>query len=524
MHLGHPGSRHADSPAWSMPRGGPAVGRHDSGPLAAAPDTAAPDTAAPDTAARAATPRRSWSALVLLSVAQFVVVLDMTVVNVALPSIGRALRFGPADLQWVITAYLLFTGGLMLLGGRAADLRGRRRMFGTGLAIFTAASLASGLALSPTMLIVARCAQGLGAALLSPAALSIITATYAGAQRATALAAWGALGSGGAAVGVLAGGVLTSGLGWRSVFLINVPIGLVVGVLAARIGPAGAAVTRRARGRRTLDLPGALLAVAGLTAVILGLTGSGTAGWGSPRTIGLLAAGAFLAAAFTAVEGRAASPLLPPRTLRSRPLAAGMAVMLGATGILVGAFYLNTLYLQDVLGSSPLVTGAEFLPMVLAIGAAAHVAARMLPRAGARWLAVAGLALMGGGGLLLARATPGDGWAVGVLPSTVVLGLGVGLVFPAAMVAAMSSLTAGQEGLTAGLMTTAHEVGAALGVAVFATVAAGAAAGLAAAAGVGAGYRHGFLVAAALSGALAIVALLAVPSARPAPGARVTPH
>ena len=278
------------------------------------------------------------------------------------------------------------------------------------------------------------------------------------------------------------------------------------------------------RRSRKLDIPGALLAVAALAAVILALAGTSTAGWGSARTVILLAVGATLAATFTAVERRAASPLVPLHIVRSRPLAAGMAVMLGATGILVAAFYLNTLYLQDVLGASALVTGAEFLPMVVAIGAAAHLAGQLLPRAGACWIAAAGLALMGGGGLVLAQATPAAGWAGGVLAGMVVIGLGVGLVFPAAMVAAMSNVVTGQEGLASGLMSTAHEVGAALGVAVFATVAAGAAAGLTAAAGISAGYRHGFVVAAAVAGALAIVALLTVPSARPRPGVRLGPH
>jgi EmrB/QacA subfamily drug resistance transporter len=528
MDLGHPGAGRGNSPGLR----GPGVRRHiaprDSEAGHSEPEDkhsklGGSEAGHSEPGADPRTVSRGWSVLVLLSAAQFMVVLDMTVVNVALPSIGRALSIGPGGLQWVITTYLLFTGGLMLLGGRAADLVGRRRIFGVGLAIFTIASLTAGLATSSGALIAARGAQGLGAALLSPAALSIITAGYSGAQRGKALAAWGALGASGAAVGVLAGGLLTSALGWRSVFLINVPIGLVVGILAPRMtAPLAAAADQR--GGRKLDLPGALLAVAALAAVILALAGTTTAGWGSARTVVLLSVGAALLAAFAAVERRAASPLVPLLIVRSRPLAAGTAVMLGATGVLVAAFYLNTLYLQDVLGESPLVTGAEFLPMVLAIGTAAHLAGRLLPRAGARWLAVTGLALMGGGGLLLAQATPAAGWAGGVLAGMLVIGLGVGLVFPAAMVAAMSNVVAGQEGLASGLMTTAHEVGAALGVAVFATVAAGAAAGLTAAAGVGAGYRHGFVVAAAVAGALAIVALLTVPSARPRPGMRLGPH
>ncbi len=408
--------------------------------------------------------RRAWSVLVLLCAAQFMVILDMTVVNVALPSIGRDLHIVTAGLQWVVTTYLLFTGGLMLLGGRASDLLGRRRMFLAGLSVFTLASLASGLAPSATALIAARGGQGLGAALLSPAALSVITATYTGAQRAAALAAWGALGSGGAAVGLLAGGLLTSGFGWRSVFLVNVPVGVAVGLLSLRTVPAPSAVAGDRRG--TLDLPGAMLVVGGLGVLVYALAGMGNHGWGSARTVALLIVGAALLAAFAAVESLARQPLLPPRMWHSRSLVAGMTVMLGATGILVGTFFLNTLYLQDVLGATPLTAGAEFLPMVLAIGLAAHLAARLLPRAGARALAVTGLAIMAAGSLLLASGPAAAGYVTSVLPGLAVLGLGIGLVFPAATVSAMSAIAL----------------------------------------------------------ALAIVALLTVPSARPAAGARVGPH
>ena len=462
--------------------------------------------------------RTSWSVLVLLCVAQFMVVLDMTVVNVALPSIGRALHFASTDLQWVITTYLLFTGGLMLLGGRAADVLGGRRMFLAGLGIFTAASLASGLAPTAGMLIAARGAQGLGAALLSPAALALITARYTGAQRGAALATWGALASGGAAVGVLAGGVLTSAFGWRSVFLINVPVGLAAALLSLRLLPRPAA--RPAQSGRDLDLPGGVLVVAGLGTVVLALAGTSSSGWASARTIALLLLGAALLAGFATAERKAARPLLAPAMWRNRPLVAGMAAMFGATGILVGTFFLTTVYLQDALGATPLTAGAEFLPMVLAIGLAAHLAARLLPRVGTRVLAVTGLLLMAGGGAALA-AGAGDGYGTGVLPGLLAIGLGVGLVFPAATVSGMSHVRAGQEGLASGMMTTAHEVGAALGAAVFAALGAPATAGLA---GLTAGYRHGFTAAAAIAAGLAVIALLAVPSARPAPGVRTSPH
>jgi EmrB/QacA subfamily drug resistance transporter len=462
--------------------------------------------------------RRPWSVLVLLSVAEFMVILDVTVVNVALPSIGRALHFAAGDLQWVVTAYVLLSGGLVLLGGRAADVAGRRRMFIGGLAVFTAASLASGLAPAAGALIAARAGQGLGAALLTPAALSIITTTYSGAQRAAALSTWGAIGSGGAAAGVLAGGMLTTWLGWRSVFLVNVPVGVVAGILSLRLVPPSGAP---ARIRRELDLPGAALVVAGLVTGVYALAGTPQHGWGSGRTLLLLAASFGLLAAFAMVERSARRPLLPPETWRARSLVAGGLVMLGATGILVGTFFLNSLYLQDVAGASALRVGLEFLPLVGVIGLAAHLTSRLLPRAGSRVLAVAGLVLMGGGALLLSGISARAGYVPGLLPGLLVLGAGTGLVFPAASVTAMSDVAADRAGLASGLMTTAHEIGAALGIAVFSAVATAQAA---ADGGFAAGYRHGFVVAAAVAAGLALVAVLAIPAVRPAPGVRVAAH
>ena len=460
--------------------------------------------------------RRPWSVLVLLSVAEFMVILDVTVVNVALPSIGRALHFAASGLPWVVTAYVLLSGGLVLLGGRVSDLAGRRRVFLAGLGVFTAASLASGLAPSAGALIAARAGQGLGAALLTPAALSIITTTYAGAQRAAALSTWGAIGGGGAAAGVLAGGMLTTWLGWRSVFLVNVPVGVVAGILSLRLVPRSAA---GARIGRELDLPGALLAVAGLGTLVYALAGTPAHGWGSPRTLLILAVSLGLLAAFAVAERRARRPLLPPQMWRSRSLVTGAAVMFGATGILVGTFFLNTLFVQDVQGASALRAGLEFLPLVAVIGLGAHLTSRLLPRAGTRVIAAAGLVLMGGGALLLSAASARAGYATGLLPGLLVIGAGTGLVFPAASVTAMSDVAADRAGLASGLMTGAHEIGAALGVAVFSAVAAASAAG-----GFAAGYRHGFTVAAGIAAGLALLALLAIPAVRPVPGATVAVH
>ena len=459
--------------------------------------------------------RRSWALMVVLSAAQFMVILDATVVNVALPSIARSLGLAAGNVQWVVTAYVLASGGLVLLGGRAADVAGRRRVFLAGLAVFTAASLASGLAPAAGVLIAARAGQGLGAALLTPAALSVITTSYGGAQRATALGVWGALGGAGAAVGVLAGGVLATWLGWRSVFLVNVPVGVAAGLAGLRLLPRRE--PRRGLGRE-LDLPGGALAAAGLVTLVYGLAGAPAHGWGSPRTLGLLALAVVLLAAFAVVERSAPRPLVPARLWRTRSLVAGMLVMLGATGILVAAFFLNSLYLQQVQGASALRTGLEFLPVALVIGAGAHLASRLLPRTGSRVLIVAGLAVMGAGALLLTGVSARSGYPAGFLPGLLVMGAGTGLVLPAAAVTAMSEIATDGAGLASGLMAAAHEIGAALGAAVFSAVA------VAAGGGIAAGYRRGFILAAAVAGGLAVIAALVVPAVRPAAGTRVAVH
>ncbi|MGH2846961.1 MAG: MFS transporter, partial [Thermoleophilaceae bacterium] len=437
---------------------------------------------------------RSWSLLVLLGVAQFMVILDVTIVNVALPSIDAALGFAPGDLQWVVTAYVLFTGGLLLLGGRAADLLGRRRVFLTGLLVFTAASLSSGLAPSPGVLVAARAAQGLGAALLTPAALSILTTTYTGAQRTVALSVWGAIGGAGSALGVVIGGMLTTWLSWEWVFVVNVPVGLVAAVVALRLLPADPAGVGA---RRHFDLSGAVSVVAGLVVLVYALEGTSEHGWGSARTLVLLALAAGLLLTFATVERSAVRPLVPPATWRRRQLVSSGLVMLGATGILIGTFFLNSLYLQVELGASALDTGLKFLPLAVAVGLAAHLASHLLSHAGTRVVTVAGLALMTGGALLLAAAPDRAAYASELLPGFVLIGLGAGLVFPAVSVTAMSEVDEEQTGLASGVMTTAHEVGAALGVAVLSAVAVGTADATAAAGGFADGYGDGFLAAAA---------------------------
>jgi EmrB/QacA subfamily drug resistance transporter len=448
--------------------------------------------------------RKSWTTLILLGLAQFMVILDITVVNVALPSIGEDLSFAEGDLQWVITAYVVFTGGLLLLGGRATDLFGRRRIFLAGLMIFTLASLASGLAPSAEALIVARAAQGVGAAMLTPGALSIVTTTYEGAQRIAALAAWSAIGSAGAAAGVVLGGVLTTGLGWEWIFLINVPIGLATAIAVLQVVPAAPA---SAAGRR-LDLLGAATVVAGLVLLVYGIEGANEHGWGSERTVLLLIASAALLAGFIAIERRVREPVLPPSTWSNRSLVSGVGLVLVVTALLVAVLFLNTIYLQDVLGWSALEAGLGFFPLVLVIGIAANLATKLIPRIGSRNLAALGLLLVAGGATLLALAPEDASYGVDILPGFAVLGFGTGLVFPAASIAAFSGVGEESAGLASGLVTTGHELGAAFGVAAISAVATAAQTFVA-------GYEDGFAAVAVAAAVVAVIALLATPTVRP---------
>jgi EmrB/QacA subfamily drug resistance transporter len=448
--------------------------------------------------------RKPWATLVLLGLAQFMVILDITVVNLALPSIGQDLAFAQGDLQWVITAYVLLTGGLLMLGGRASDLFGRRRVFLAGLALFTLASLASGLAPSAEALIGARAAQGLGAAMLTPGALAIVSTTYEGSQRTTALATWAAIGSAGAGVGVVLGGVLTTGLGWEWVFLINVPVGIAAAIGVLRVVPdaPGSAAGRQ------LDIAGALTAVAGLVLLVYAIEGANEHGWGSARTLLLLTAAAGLLATFVAIERRVREPVLPPATWSNRSLVSGVGLILVVTALLVAVFFLNTLYLQEILGWSALETGLAFLPLVAAIALAANVANQLVSRAGTRNLAALGLLLVAAGAFLLLIAPDSATYGTDVLPGFVVFGFGTGLVFPAASIASMSEVGEETAGLASGMMTTGHELGAAFGVAAISAVATAASTFVA-------GYADGFAAVAATAALVALVAIVAVPTVRP---------
>ena len=461
--------------------------------------------------------RQPWAALVFLALAQFMVVLDITVVNVALPSIGADLGFASADLPWVISAYVLFTGGFLLLGGRAADLFGRRRVFLLGLLTFTVASLASGLASSPEALIVARAAQGLGAALLSPAALSIITTTYHGSQRTTALSAWGAIGAGGAAAGVLFGGMLTAWLSWEWVFFINVPVG--VGVAAATLRTVAHPTASTGR-HRDLDLLGALVVTGGLVTIVYSIQQAEAYGWASARTLVVFGGGALLLAAFAALERSARSPLVPPATWRIRSLVSSVAMMLGATALLIGAFFLNSLYLQQVLGWSALETGLAFLPFAAIIGVAAHAAPRLLAHMGSRGVVLAGLALSAVGALGLAAASAQASYTIELLPGLLAMGAGIGLVFVTISITAMSEIGPDRAGLASGLMQTSHEIGAAVGVALMSMIAVTSGTGTITAAG----YADGFLASALLAAVLALIAVARVPAGRPVATAGASLH
>jgi EmrB/QacA subfamily drug resistance transporter len=484
-------------------------GGHHSSPSPSGAPPVAPSGAPPDTG-----PRRSWAVLALALTAQVLVVLDISVVNTALPSIGRSLRLESSDLHWLVTAYLLLSGGGLLLGGRIADLLPRRRVFLTGMTLFTVASLLSGFADGATELIAARAGQGLGAALMTPAALSIIMTTYSGAQRTRGLALWGAVGSLAIAGGVLLGGALTTWGGWQSVFWINVPIGAIALVVGWTILPKD--TTGRAD-LRQFDVPGAATVIGGLTAVMFALGGTSAHGWLSARTLVALVASGVLLTAFVLIEQRAARPLVPPHTWKVATLVSGTTVLLGVTGLLVGSVFLCSVFFQTVLGYSALQAGVAFLPLALAITVGTHVAGRLAARLAPRAIAALGLAVTATGAALLSTASGNARFAPDLLPGLLVLGVGVGMVFVAVSVSAMDGIPAQHAGMASGFLMTGHEIGAALGVAVLSAVAA-TAGSLTSPAGVAAGFSRGFVAAAAIAVVALVVAWVRMPSTRVAGG------
>jgi EmrB/QacA subfamily drug resistance transporter len=411
---------------------------------------------------------RRWIALILLCVAEFVVVLDAAIVNVALPSIQRDLHFSQEDLQWVVNAYVLMFGGFMLLGGRAADLLGRRRVFMFGLVLFSLASLAGGLATSQGVLIAARGVQGLGAAILAPAALSIVTTTFAeGAERNKALGAWGAVAGSGGAAGVLLGGILTQSLGWQWVLFVNVPIG----IAAAAIAPTLLAESRREGLERNFDVAGAITSTAGLVLLVYAVVKAVDNGWGSTTTIVMLAIAAVLLVAFAVIETRARQPLVPFRVFRIGSIAGA-----NLTGVLMGAalfsmFFFISLYMQQILGFDALEAGLAYLPLAGSIVVAAGVASQLTNRLGARPVLVGGLALVAGGLVWFSQVSVGGSYLADVLGPSLLAGWGLGLAFVPVTIASQGGITEADAGLASGLINTAQQVGGALGLAVLATVA-----------------------------------------------------
>ncbi|GAB3765017.1 EmrB/QacA subfamily drug resistance transporter [Nocardioides ginsengisegetis] len=465
-------------------------------------------------------PRTSWALLGVALAAQILVVLDISVVNTALPTIGRSLHLAGGDLQWLVTAYLMMSGGGLLLGGRISDLLSRRGVFLTGLGLFTAASLVSGFAETGTQLVVARAIQGLSAALLTPSALSLITTTYAGAQRRAALALWGAVGSLGVAAGVLVGGAITTWSSWQFIFWVNGPVGLVALVVGRRV-IARETSTRPARS--AFDIPGAVTVIAGLATLVYTLGDTATHGWWSVRTLVGMSVSAVLLAAFLTVEQRAARPLFPPHVWKLRSLVSGTAVMLGVTGILVGTVFLASIFMQTVLGFSAMRTGVAFLPFALAITVGTVVARHLLAHVTPRVIAAAGLLLVAGAAVLLSTAPADAHYAADLLPGLMGLGLGVGMVFVPVSVTSMAGIPDSHAGVASGFLMTGHEIGAALGVAVLSAVAS-TAGSLATHDGAVHGFSRGLVGAAVIAGVVAVFALVRMPATRAAAGAGMHLH
>jgi EmrB/QacA subfamily drug resistance transporter len=449
---------------------------------------------------------RRWLMLTLLAFAQFMLIVDITVVQVALPSIGADLALGREALTWVVTTYTLVFGGLMILGGRLADVVGARRTLLAGLAVFTVASLVCGLATSGAVLVAARAAQGVGAALLSPAALAVITTTFDGNDRSRALGVWAAIGGAGAAAGVLLSGLLTAGPGWQWVFWVNVPVGLVVLALV----PGLVRPDATAGPRQPVDVPGALAVTAATALLIYGVVHAGDAGWGAPLTVGALVAAVAGYAVFVAVESRVRVPLMRPQTLARRPVVSGTLLMLVATGLMLGLFFLTSLYVQHTRGLGALATGLLFLPVALGITAGAQLGAHLIGRVGGRPVAVGGLLLTAVGAAVLTQAPAVDGVLAAVLPGFVLAAFGIGPVFVAATTTTLANVPRDEAGVASGVVNTFHELGGSIGVALVSTVAAASISGSGTS-----GFTSGYVVCAVVAAVAAVVALGLVPGGKP---------
>jgi EmrB/QacA subfamily drug resistance transporter len=449
--------------------------------------------------------RNRWLALVVLCLGSLMIVLDTTIVNVALPSIRADLGFSQTSLAWVVNAYLLTFGGFLLLGGRLGDLFGHRRLFLAGIGLFTLASLACGLAGSQAVLVTARAVQGLGGAVASAVSLSLMVTLFTEpGERAKAMGVFGFVASGGGSIGVLLGGVLTSALDWHWIFLVNLPVGVTVVALSLRLLPG----TRAHRAERRLDVAGAVTVTAALMLAVYAIVNGNQAGWTSARTLGLLAGAAGLLALFFVLESRVAAPLVPLGLFRLRNLATANVVGVLWAASMFAWFFLSALYLQLVLGYEPLEVGLAFLPANLIMGAlSVGVSAKLVMRFGIRPPLSAGLLLAAAGLVLFARAPVGGSFVVDVLPSMVLLGLGAGIAFNPVLLAAMSDVAPEEAGLASGLVNTSFMMGGALGLAVLASLAASRTASLGGGlSGLVGGYHVAFAVGALFAAGAALLA------------------
>ena len=416
------------------------------------------------------TSRTRWFALVVLCLGSLMIVLDTTIVNVALPSIRADLDFSQTSLAWVVNAYLLTFGGFLLLGGRLGDLFGHRRLFLAGITLFTLASLCCGLSTTQTMLVSARAVQGLGGAVASAVSLSLMMTLFTEpAERAKAMGVFGFVAAGGGSIGVLLGGVLTDLLDWHWIFLVNLPIGVVVSALSLRLLPAA----RMESAQRRLDVAGAVTVTVALMLAVYAIVNGNQAGWTSAQTLGLLAGAAVLLIVFLAIEARVPAPLVPLGLFRLRNVATANVVGVLWAAAMFAWFFLSALYLQLVLGYSPLQVGLAFLPANLIMGAfSLGLSAKLVMRFGIRPPLAAGLLLAAAGLALFVRAPVGGTFAVDVLPSMILLGFGAGMAFNPVLLAAMSDVAPQESGLASGLVNTSFMMGGALGLAVLASLAA----------------------------------------------------
>jgi len=411
---------------------------------------------------------KRWTALILLCVAQFIVVLDASIVNVALPSIGDALDFSEENLPWVVNAYVIAFGGFLLLGGRAADLLGRRRVFMAGLIVVGVASLAAGFATTQGQLIAARAAQGLGAAIVSPAALSIVANLFKdGSERNKALGAWGAVAGSAGAAGVLLGGILTDSLGWEWVLWVNVP----VAAIALAFTPGLIPESRSESATRHFDAAGAVTVTAGLSVLAYSFLDASSSGWGSTKIVGLLALSVALLGAFVAIELRSKAPLVPFRIFRLRTLTGAnvAGLLLGAS--LFSMFFFISLYMQQVLGYSAIHAGLSYLPLALTIIVAAGLGGQLVTRFGFKPILAVGLAFVSLGLLWFSQVSVGGGFLTDIVGPSILAAIGLGFGFVTSTIAAVSGVEDREQGLASGLINTSQQIGGALGIAALSTIA-----------------------------------------------------